>query len=79
MKNPQGVSEDMGPQKTGLEVTLFPWMPLSKQDPIPITADWLITLVEPIDKLKTMYLEDVINYGKDNKSSGTDKSSVSDK
>ena len=58
MKNPQGVSEDMGPQKTGLEVTLFPWMPLSKQDPIPITADWLITLVEPIDKLKKMIITD---------------------
>ena len=80
LKNPQGVSEDLGPQKTGLEVTLFPWMPLSKQDPIPITADWLITLVEPIDKLKNMYLEDVLNYGRqDNKGNSTSESSVSDK
>ena len=54
-------------------------MPLTLDTPIPITADWLITMVVPIDKLKKMYLEDVVNYGKDNKSFGTDESSVSDK
>ena len=81
MKDPRtsSVSEE-GPQKTGFEVSLFPWMPLTKDTPIPITADWLITMVEPIDKLKTMYLEDVVNYGRqDNKSFSTDESSVSDK
>ena len=78
MKNPDGIVEDKGPQKAGLEVTLFPWMPLAKDETIPMTADWLITLVEPIDKLKNMYLEDVLNYGRqDNKSTSTDKSSVS--
>ena len=80
IKDPFSSSDEEGPQKTGLEVSLLPWMPLTKDTPIPITADWLITMVEPIDKLKTMYLEDVVNYGRqDNKSSSTDESSVSDK
>ena len=79
IKDPFVSSEEEGPQKAGLEVTLFPWMPLAKDETIPMTADWLITLVEPIDKLKKMYLEDVLDHVKDNKSSGTNKSSVSDK
>ena len=79
MKDPRSISDEEGPKKAGFEVSLFPWMPLSKDDVIPMTADWLITMVEPIDKLKQMYLEDVVNYDKNNKSSSTNKSSVSDK
>ena len=52
----------------------------AKDETIPMTADWLITMVDPIDKLKTMYLEDVIDHGRqNNKSTSTDESSVSDK
>ena len=72
IKDPFVSPDQEGPQKTGLEVSLLPWMPLAKETTIPMTADWLITMVEPIDKLKTMYLEDVVNYGQDNQSSGTD-------
>ena len=79
IKDPFVPSEEEGPQKAGLEVSLFPWMPLSKDTTIPMTADWLITMVDPIDKLKTMYLEDVVNYGSNNQSSSPNKSSVSDK
>ena len=79
IKDPFIPAEEEGPQKAGLEVSLFPWMPLSKDTTIPMTADWLITMVDPIDKLKTMYLEDVVNYGSNNQSSSPNKSSVSDK
>ena len=71
MKDPRSISDEEGPKRAGFEVSLFPWMPLSKDDIIPMTADWLITMVEPIDKLKQMYLEDVVNYDKNNKSSST--------
>ena len=53
-------------------------MPLCKEDVIPISADWLITMVEPIDKLKQMYVEDIVNHGSSNKSSSTVKQSDSD-
>ena len=42
-------SEDE-PAKVGL--SFFPWIPLSKETNIPIPADWLITMVEPVYKLK---------------------------
>ena len=60
-------------QKAGFEVSLYPWMPLSKEDRIPVTADWVITMVEPVYKLKEMYLKDVVNHGQDNKNRFTDE------
>jgi len=59
-------------QKQGYSVSLFPWMPLSKEDKIPIPADWMITMVEPVEKLAQMYDEDIAKYGKDNQSDSTD-------
>jgi hypothetical protein len=63
MRNPNLQSEDGSTKKAGFEVSLFPWLPLSKDEVIPIPADWLITLVEPVEKLKEMYQEDIVNYG----------------
>ena len=59
-------------QKQGYSVSLFPWMPLSKEDKIPIPADWMITMVEPVTKLAQMYDEDIVKNGKDNQSDSTD-------
>jgi hypothetical protein len=67
--------------KASFRVTLFPWMPLSKDSIIPITKDWVITIVNPTDKLKDMYMNEVINYGensKDNMSNESDNSNKSD-
>ena len=52
-------------------------MPLSADKKIPITADWLITMVEPTAKLKEMYIEDVVN-GPNSKNSVSDNKSNSD-
>jgi hypothetical protein len=59
-------------------VSLFPWMPLSKDERIPIPADWMITMVEPVDKLKEMYVEDITQNGKDNKDTSSTEQSDSD-
>ena len=66
MRNPQTQAPDGNTQKAGFEVSLFPWMPLTSETRIPVTADWLITMVEPTAKLKEMYIEDVLS-GPDNK------------
>jgi hypothetical protein len=50
---------------------------LSKDNTIPISTDWVVTMVTPSDKLNDMYTEDVMNYGKDNQSFGTDQQSNS--
>ena len=49
-------------------VRFFPWVPLSKDDNIPCSADWVITIVEPLEKLKLQYKEK-LNNGKNNKNS----------
>ena len=79
MRDPNLIKEE-GPQKqSGFQVSLFPWIPLSKDTRIPVPADWLITMVEPATKLKEMYVEDIVQNGNqsnstDNDSASTDKS-----
>ena len=79
MRNPNLTEEDGNNKKAGFEVSLFPWMPLSKEKTIPITAEWVITMVEPITKLKEMYTEDIVNYGKDDQDPSTSEQSDTDK
>ena len=71
------LSEGRG-RKAGYEVSLFPWIPLSAEETIPIPSDWVVTMVEPTVKLKEMYVEDIVNHGKDNQSSSTGEQSDSD-
>ena len=65
-------------KKAGYEVSLFPWIPLSAEEDIPIPCDWVVTMVEPTFKLKEMYTEDIVNYGKGNQSTAADEQSDSD-
>ena len=79
MRDPN-LMEEEGPHKqSGFSVSLFPWMPLTKQKDIPVPADWMITMVEPVTKLEEMYLEDIVKNGKDNQSISTDEQPPSDK
>ena len=66
MRYPELLTEQSeGPnKKAGYEVSLFPWMPLAVEETIPVVADWVITMVDPVIKLKQMYVKDVVNYGK---------------
>lgn len=75
MKNPGVIDQEKNKTKAGFEVSLIPWIALSADDVIPIPADWLITMIEPVEQLKTMYTEDVLNYGQDNQSDSTDEQS----
>lgn len=79
MRNPTYVGEDSDLIKTNaFEVALYPWMPLAKSSVIPLSTDWVVTMVDPIDKLLEMYTEDVIKNGKDSKDSSTTEQSDSD-
>ena len=46
-------------KKSGYKVTLTPWLPLCKTDPICIPMDVILTQVAPVDALQNMYMEDV--------------------
>ena len=79
MRNPSKIESENRETKSGYEVSLFPWLPLSADENIPTPADWVITIVEPVAKLKEMYIEDVIENGKQNdQSDSTDEQSDSD-
>ena len=40
-----------------IDVTFYPWIPLAKDVRVPCSADWVVTIVEPVDKLKKQYQE----------------------
>lgn len=80
LDNPENLTDENG--NRAFQISMFPWFPLSKDTRIPVTVDWVVTLVEPIDKLKSMYEKNVINYGKTQHSSNSSDeqsdSSISD-
>ena len=69
-KEPTLLSED-GVNKeysSRFNVRFFPWIPLSKEIKVPCSADWVITIVEPLDKLKKQYEEKLVNTKNDKNS-----------
>jgi len=63
MKNPSDIVSD---EDRSFQVALFPWIPISKDTTIPIPSDWVVTIVEPVDKLAEMYKNQVLKNGKEN-------------
>ena len=53
------------PKTTGnkreTSISMYPWMPLSKEKEIPLPTDWVVTMVTPLEKVEKMYTEDVLN------------------
>lgn len=72
MKNPSDIVEN---EDRSFQVALFPWIPISKDSTIPIPSDWVVTIVEPVDKLTDMYKKQVLKNDKD---TSTDEQSDSD-
>ena len=48
-----------------LSVTMFPWMPIARERSIPLSTDWDVTMVTPIEKIQAMYEKDVLNNGQE--------------
>ena len=60
-------------QKSAFKVSLFPWMPLTSEKTIPIPADWMVTMVEPKEKLKQIIKEELEDVLKEQKESSKTK------
>ena len=60
--------------KKETSISMYPWMPLAKEKDIPLPTDWVVTMVTPIEKVETMYKEDVLNGQTTNKIDNTDQS-----
>ena len=65
-----GPAENSEGGRLPFKIRLTPWMPLSKDERIPVVVDWVISIVEPIDDLKEMY-EKGIKRHEDRKSQAT--------
>ena len=71
LENRENLSDLQG--NRSFEISMIPWIPLSADQDIPVSADWVITLVEPVEKLKTMYEKGVLNNGKADKTFSDDE------
>ena len=40
-----------------INIVFYPWVPLSAEKSVPCSADWVITIIEPIENLKKLYQE----------------------
>ena len=62
-------SEETDPKsekKTEMTIQMYPWMPLAKEPSIPLSTDWVVTMITPVDKVLKMYKEDVLKaYGQE--------------
>ena len=60
--------DSMKQYSSKIDVTFYPWIPLAKDVRIPCSADWVVTIVEPIDKLKIQYQEQLNGKGESDQS-----------
>ena len=66
-----GVESEHGTTKeisSKVGITFYPWVPLSAEKKIPCSADWVITMVEPMQNLKKLYQEKIDGRNKGNQS-----------
>lgn len=66
--NPEQIEEgdDKKVDMKKFKVKLYPWIPLTYDEVIPVPSDWVVTIVNPFDQLENMYKEQVLNYGSEN-------------
>lgn len=63
-------------KKSEFQVSMYPWIPLAREKSIPLTTDWVVTMVTPVEKIQEMYVEDVLKNGeKDDKVDSPDEQS----
>ena len=56
------VDEENEAVQKAVSIKLLPWMPLSKDENIPVVADWIISIVEPQPKLMELYQKALKTY-----------------
>ena len=63
--NEEGSSREY---ESKISVQFYPWIPLSEESRIPCSADWVVTIVEPVKNIKKLYQERLDGRHKGNKS-----------
>ena len=73
-----GGSPQDGEGAQPFKIQLTPWTPLSKDTTVPVVADWVVTMTQPIDQLKNMFEQGVAKYEKPADSDSSDGEGDSD-
>ena len=60
--NEEDTTDETG--RKAFEISMFPWIPLSGDKVVKIPCDWVVTIVEPIEKVKDMFELQVLGDGK---------------
>ena len=60
--NEEDTTDETG--RKAFEISMFPWIPLSNEKVVKIPTDWVVTIVDPIEKVKDMFELQVLGDGK---------------
>ena len=63
--NEEGSSREY---ESRISVQFYPWIPLSEESRIPCSADWVVTIVEPVKNVKKLYRESLNGRNQGNQS-----------
>ena len=59
-----------------VRIRMHPWAPLAKEKEVPLTSEWVVTMVTPIDKVLDMYKTQVLKEnGKTDTTNSSDEQS----
>ena len=58
-------SEDGESRGASFDIRLSPWIPLGKGTRFPVPLDWIVTFIDPVDELSSMYMNDVLKEKED--------------
>ena len=60
-------------KKSAFNISMYPWCPLAEDSVIPLPVDWVVTIVDPKEQLKEMYVEDVLGNEQNSQSDPADE------
>ena len=58
-KHQMFLAEGQEPEDREIQITLSPWIILTEDEDMVIPIDWVVTIVEPIASVKTVYEEKI--------------------
>ena len=69
-EKPTVLNEDSSSREyeSKISVQFYPWIPLSEESRIPCSADWVVTIVEPVKNVKKLYRESLNGRNQGNQS-----------
>ena len=69
-EKPTVLNEDSSSREyeSKISVQFYPWIPLSEESRIPCSADWVVTIVEPVKNVKKLYRESLNGRNEGNQS-----------